>query len=473
VAARVRWLATRRLGATGGAAVAVGVLALLVRLPRALTDSFWQDEVASARILREPTFARMLGHVVRTESTPPLWYTLGWLVHHAGVSIHDVRLLSVLVGGVFSGLVVVLARRVLPLAEAVVAGLLTAVGSYFVAHGRELRAYELLALLTVAFAFAIEAEVRAPSRRHAVALVACTAAGLLTHYFFLFTLAAGAAWLWAEPEARRSRRHTSVALAAGAAAVLPWLPFALRQYHHHLFRWIGAFRGQTVVNTPFRLFTPVASHGVSAIWAPALLLAVAAVGSVVLWRSARGRLLVFLWTVPLALAGAAWLVGFRIYADRNLIGIGAFVAVALAAAVLAVPLRARTAAAAALACAAVAGFVYDQRIPSPSYKGLAGALVAEGWRVHDPVVVFGNFFAFRSPLEWYLPGVPTFTRGNPARATCRPQYAIADAPTARRLLAGATSRRRVGRYVVLTLDEPSYRLLRRATILAPPRSGCE
>ncbi|HEY5294724.1 MAG TPA: hypothetical protein VIJ70_04530, partial [Gaiellaceae bacterium] len=111
------------------------LLAVGVRLPHALNDSFWQDEVASARILREPTFSGMLHHVARTESTPPLWYALAWLAHRGGVSIHDTRLLSVAFGGLLAGLVVVLARRVLPLAGAAVAGVLAAVSAQLAWHG--------------------------------------------------------------------------------------------------------------------------------------------------------------------------------------------------------------------------------------------------------------------------------------------------------------------------------------------------
>ena len=69
----------------------------------------------------------MLSHVARTESTPPLWFALGWFAHQVGVSIHDVRLLSVLFGEILAGLVVTLARAVVPPPLAVLAGTLTAV----------------------------------------------------------------------------------------------------------------------------------------------------------------------------------------------------------------------------------------------------------------------------------------------------------------------------------------------------------
>src|SRR5437588_9522237 len=85
---------------------AVGVVAVLARLPNALSAPLWMDEVASARVLSEPTFGQMLGRVARTESTPPLWYAFGWALRRAGVALVDVRLLSVAAGALLAILVV-------------------------------------------------------------------------------------------------------------------------------------------------------------------------------------------------------------------------------------------------------------------------------------------------------------------------------------------------------------------------------
>src|SRR5258708_26572865 len=150
-----------------------------------------------------------------------------------------------------------------------------------------------------------------------------------------------------------------------------------------------------------------------------------------------------------------------------MMGIGAFVAIALAAAVFALPRATRNVVAAIVACAAVAGFAWDQRVPAPSYQGMAQALVAEGWQPHDPVAVFGSFFAFRSPLEWYLPGSPSFKLMRRLPTPCHAVYAIANARTAHHLRRDSISPRTVGRFVVMTLPRPSRSLLRNANILAP------
>ena len=434
-------------------AVAVGVGAVLLRLPR-LGDPFWQDEVASARILREPNVARMLGRVVRTESTPPLWYALGWGIHHLGVSLQDVRLLSALCGGVLAGLVVVVARRVVPLMPAVVAGIAVAVGGQFALAGRELRAYALLALLCIVFAFALEAQLR---RRAAVGLALVTAAGLLTHYFFAFTVAAGLVWLWLEPQARAVRTRATGAVAAGCALAAPWLPYALRQYRQDRFAWIGPFDGRTVVNTALNTFTPLV-HGE---WGPAVFVAVVLLGA---WRLAHssplGRLVALLAVGPIAGAALAWLAGVRVYADRNLIGAGAFVAVCAVGASLALAPRARLAAVVALGCLAVASFAWEQtKLPTP-YSRIAGTLVKEGWRPGDPVLVFGSPYVFRSPLEWYLPQRPVLAVLPLHDPACRIGYVVAGRSDRRLVADDVLHGRTVGDFLVARarLDDASARV---------------
>ena len=245
-----------------------------MRLPRAFSASFWQDEVASARIIGEPSFAGMLRHVARTESTPPLWYALAWLTHRVGVPIHDVRLLSVAFDGALVMLVVVFAARLVPTPLAALAGGLVAVGAQFAAHGHELRAYELFALLTIVFALSLSAAAHKPSSARLAALAATAGAGTLTHYFF-FSAAAGLAWLGLERTAHAARVRASCAIAAGLALWLTWLPQFVTQYRQHRYSWIGPFRERMVIDTPLRLFTPMLTGRTAVVAATAVLLAVA------------------------------------------------------------------------------------------------------------------------------------------------------------------------------------------------------
>ena len=455
-----------------GVALAAGValLGTILRLAH-LHDALWQDEVASARILREPTLGGALGRVVHTESTPPLWYVLGWLAHHAGLSIEDVRLLSVAFGAGIGAATVAIAARELPLRSAAGAGLLVTVGSQFAWHGHELRAYELSALLVTLLVLALRRELERPGLRSEVPLALVCAAGLLTHYFFALSLAAAVAWLWGERQARPVRRRATVAVAGGAALCLPWLPFFVEQFRRDRYWWIGPFRLQTVVQTPLRLFTPLVDTGLAAQVVPILFVLLVAAGAFALARrSAAGRLCVVLGLAPLSTAAALWAGGLRIYAVRNLIGIGPFVALAAVAGLSLLPCRAATVSLAALGAAAATLFALTQASPAPPYQGVARALVREGWRSDDPVAVFGNFFDLRAPLEWYLPHQPVLAVARPTGAHCGEVFVVAGLHAARRL-AGLRAVTRVGGYLVARLgpgDGLRRKGLARATVLADP-----
>ena len=102
--------------------------------------------------------------------------------------------------------------------------------------------------------------------------------------------------------------------------------------------------------------------------------------------------------------------------------------------------------AAAVAVAAIALFAVGQK-PALPFDGIAAALVREGWRPPDSVVVQGGFYDFRSPLEWYLPHLPLLTRERISEFRGHPVFAV----LARRALPRhlVTRAMRVGSYVVV------------------------
>ncbi len=452
-------------------ALAAGLVALSVRLPHVFVDALSQDEVASARILREPTATGLLGRVARTESTPPLWYSLAWLVHHAGMPLVDTRFISVVAGAALASLVVVLAAEHVSTGAAFTAGVLVAVGSEPVAHGAELRAYELLALLTALLAYALRRVLRHPGFGSYLALSLTVAAGALTHYFFIFSLAAGVGWLWLDPAAKRIRLRSSVFVAAGLAACSPWLPFALDQYRHNRYWWIGPYDGRMVLATPLRLFTPLLDGSVAGRLLAVSFIAASLVGAITLARSdALGRLYGALALGPLVIAAAAWWSGLHIFAVRNLIGLAPFLAIVVVSAAAAAPRRVHTLSVAALGVAAVAALAVTDTVSSPPAAALARTLVREGWRTADPVVVFGNFFAYRAPLEWYLPHQPTLAVAEPSRRSCGTVFVISRRAGSPRP-ASAGARASVAGYVVTRLTPAgsvARGRLRGGTILVDP-----
>jgi hypothetical protein len=368
--------------------------------------------------------------------------------------VEGLRFLSVALVAALAGFTIVYARRFLPLPLAGVAGILTALAWQVVVHGSELRAYALLAVLTLAFALLLERAAAEPRAGRLAALAACAAAGAYTHYFFLLAAIAGVAWLALEPELRPVALRTGAAVVLGCATLLAWLPGLFEQVGAERFGWIDAFDPVKLAALPSALFwdpgtmyaelgtDPGAAEVVGRIAILALVLA----GCAVLARlGTPARLCALLVLVPVAVSGIAWLAGLRIITGRNLIGVTAFAAVALAAVLLPLPRRVALAAAAAGVGFAVASYVRTPMIERVDFDRVADALVEAGWEPGDPILVAGSLPDFRSPLEWYLPGGVTLPEAEPAGA-CAEIFVVTDVPAGRTLLdlAGADGREEAG-----------------------------
>jgi len=407
------------------AIVAVAASAVLVRLPGTWSQSFWEDEVASARVIHTPTLAAALSQIVKTESTPPLWYLLVWSLHRLGLPIVDARLLSVAAGAALTVLVVLLGRRFLPFRFALATGALVAVGSEFVDHGHELRAYELLAALTALFALLLLDFVAKPTRRRALQLAVVVAAGGLTHFFFAFSIAAAAAWAAFDPSARPLRRRILLTLGAGSLLPLAWLPLMLAQYHAGRFWWIGAFRVRHVLAIPLRLFTYAYSRPpVGPTLSAAMFLLVLA-GALRLGRhSSNGRLIACLALAPLAAAAALWAAGLPIFDLRNLIGSGPFIAISAIAALEAAPRQLAAAGTYALTAAIAASLALSPPAPTPPFAQISHTLLHDGWNGTQAIAVVGDPARYLLPLEWYLPGQPKLRIATPSRLQCAETFVL-------------------------------------------------
>lgn len=416
---------------TIGVACGIALLAFAVRVGGALGFAFWQDEVGSAEAMLGQSPIDVALHVARFESTPPGFYVLGWLVHRFGVPLEAVRLTSAVAGSILAGGVVIFARRLMPLWSASLAGLSVALGYQFVFHGRELRSYELHALLCLALAWAALSVARTPDRPRTVALALVVAAGAMTNYFFLLSLATVVAWCWALPRDRAVRRRMTATITVGLVPFVVWLPAMVKQYGHRgSYTYIASFAPDEVVSTYWHQFVRARPESQFVHWAAPLLLGgLTLAGCGVLWRrSDSGRLIAMLATLPVLMAAAVWAAGPRVYTVRNLIGVGPFAAIALCA--LMSSFRGRVAAIVALAVSAAVAYAYvhNERVHPVPYDRVADALVAEGWRPSDVIVLGGNFYSFRSPLAWYLPARPRLSLGEATGAACKRIFVVA-APT--------------------------------------------
>ena len=374
----------------------------------------------------EPTIGAAMGRVENTESTPPLWYGLAWIVEQAGLPVEAARGIGVVASALLAGLVVVYARRLLPLWAAGLAGLIVALAGQLVLRGAELRAYALYALLALAFAWLLERAAEKPSWGRLAALAGVAAAGLLTHYFFVFVALAAVAWLWTTPAFRASRLPVSVSLAAAVLPFLLWLPSLVQQVENQRFSWIGDFSLLKAVAVysafgwnagPLYVRDLVQIGALEGVLRVGVFLAVVA-GCVVAWRlGPRGRLTAILALAPVGMVALLWLAGENLFTARNVLACAPFAAVAIAALAAALPRRWGRLAAAACVLVVAAGLAREIQLAPPPYDEIADALVELGWEEEADEFVsitggahelsyLGSAYAIRGPVSWYLPGHP-------------------------------------------------------------------
>ena len=312
--------------ATIAVAAGAAALAAAAALPGAIDLPLWQDEVASARVLLEANAGRRgrarLPHRVDAAGLVPARLGTARDRH----PVEDLRFLSVALAAALAGLTVVYARGFLPLWAAGLAGALTALAWQTVVHGSELRAYSLLAVLTLVFALLLERAAARASFGRLAAVAACAAAGAYTHYFFLLAAAGALVWLAVERELRPVAVRLGAAVLLGTATLLAWLPGLLEQVRAERFGWIDAFDPVKFLALPSALFwdpgtmaaelgsDPDAGEAVARVVILALVLG----GCWVLARlGSSARLCALLVVVPVGVSGIAWLAGLRIVTGRT------------------------------------------------------------------------------------------------------------------------------------------------------------
>ena len=211
------------------------LVALGLRLYRLGSPSLWNDEGTSVAVAQRDlaTIARDAAHDIH----PPLYYWLlhGW-VRVLGTGEAAVRSLSALLGVVLVALIYALGRRLRPGEGAgigLLAAFLAAINPFEIYYSQEARMYMLVAVLATASVLALVRFVESRSATGLAALVVLEAAGLYTHYSFIFLVVVVNLAYLLSLKARHVDRGQVVSWIAAQAAVallyLPWLPTALRQ----------------------------------------------------------------------------------------------------------------------------------------------------------------------------------------------------------------------------------------------------
>lgn len=213
------------------AALAIGVVAVALRVRGLGRESLWLDEGFTWRLTQLTP-----GGVIaasRADVHPPLFPLLvGLLVRIFGDGETALRALSAAGSCAAVHLTWRLARRAYGPAAAWGAAVLVTLSAFQVRYAQEARPYALFGALALASAEALLASLERGRARARVAWAAATAALLYTHAHGAFVLLAEAlavAWWMRTPQGRRAARALAVPAAAVAAAFLPWAFVLLEQ----------------------------------------------------------------------------------------------------------------------------------------------------------------------------------------------------------------------------------------------------
>jgi mannosyltransferase len=225
------------------------------------SGGLWLDEALSVNIAKLP-LAQLPGALVQ-DGSPPLYYlVLHYWMLLFGQGDFAVRALSGVISTATLPFLWAAGKRAGGRPTAWAALLLGASSPWAIYYGTDTRMYSLMALEAIVWYLAVRRALELPSRRRLIALGAVTAALMYTHYWDLYLVAVGGAWLlaraWGEhrsgvarsdelrpgdqraPEYPGAAAKSLKAMICGAVVWLPWSPVFVFQALHTGTPWAGA-----------------------------------------------------------------------------------------------------------------------------------------------------------------------------------------------------------------------------------------
>jgi hypothetical protein len=165
---------------------------------------------------------RVIRAVLLSDTNPPLYYLLlyGWTLLF-GTSDVALRLFSTTWSLACLPFLVAIARRIGGRGSVLPACILFALSPLAVYYSTEGRMYSLLWFFVLALAWSSLVLREGGGIAQRVLWIATSAAGFLTHYFFLFPWAAMAAFLLIQPR-KLSRKHLAIMVLLTVIAIIPW-----------------------------------------------------------------------------------------------------------------------------------------------------------------------------------------------------------------------------------------------------------
>ena len=427
-------------------------------------QSLWYDEAVTVGLLRMD-LGSMLEAIPDSESTPPLYYVVGWLwAQIFGTGEAGLRSLPALLGTATIPLGWALGRRLAGERAGLAAAALVAVNPMLVWFSQEARAYALLALLGALSALLwLRALERPRATPRLLAWGAVAALLLATHYYAAFLVAPQALWLVLRAPDRRAR---ATALALPAAAALALAPLALGQRANdkaafitssELLTRLAQLPKQFLVgyDAPLEVLLVAVTAVAFLAGFAGLAMALRGAGAAPAEERRDMARLATLGALALALPILASFAGEDHLITRNVVAVLPLVCVLAGAGLALVASAARAPAALALAAACTTGIVTvvgvarDAELQRDDWRAAARALGP----ISEPRLIVATPGSALDALRYYLPGLrtarpPTFTTVEidyvalpvrlPGERPAPPRPPAPDPPAAGYALAGRT-----------------------------------
>jgi mannosyltransferase len=205
-----------------------------------------------------------VGPIQHAEITPPLYFVLAWATSQLGHTPELLRLPSLIAGAATIPVVYLLGLRTVGRRAALIATAATAVAPFMVYYSANARAYAVMMLAVTVSTLAMLLAVDTGRARWWVVYAVAACAAFYSHYTCAFVLGVQWVWvMWAHPPARRA---ASIATAAAAVGVLPWLPGLINDYKSPTVKILNAlspftFRGIRIDVTHWLIGYPETSVG--------------------------------------------------------------------------------------------------------------------------------------------------------------------------------------------------------------------
>lgn len=238
------------------AAMLVGVVNLLFRLPGTDATSIWLDE-AQTMYQVQRDMASIIEDYVKQQQNAPLYFLLvHWWVKLLGISVFSVRLFSVVCMALAGAVMYLFARRVHSAGFALGVSLLFLGVNDFMFYAHEARGYALVALEAVASFYLFYLLLTHPSWRRALAVAALNLALLYTHYLTVYVFMVQGIvtiyWLGVTKNLIPFKWYLGSQLFV-ALLFLPWIPVVLHVMPQQDSFWISDSSWSQLENIYFYL----------------------------------------------------------------------------------------------------------------------------------------------------------------------------------------------------------------------------